>query len=513
MDRPLANSYWVLAGKLLAGEYPLGRERKLTDAGRARVQALLAAGITCFIDLTEDGECPRYDALLPATVAYLRRPITDHGVPRERTQMRRILDEIEAALAAGRSIYLHCRAGIGRTGTAAGCLLIEQGRDGAGALRELNELWRLQCARAASWPEVPQTVEQADYIRSWQPLRSPGLPVRPAPDAIDSGRQPAEISDADLAPVRGLRERFQGALQGLALGDALAAATQFRRPGSFAPVGDLLGGGPFDLPRGAWSDDTAMALCLAESLTECGRFETRDQLARYTRWQREGHLSATGQCLGITAGTAQALAAAQSRRRPFAGKVDPAQRPPEALARVAPVVLHSYSSPEQAVELAADAARTTCRSPLVLDACRLLAAMLHAALRGSAREQVLAPSAAIFGARPLKAEVAAIATRPCGEGVALPDASGDVLAVLELARWCFGSTSSFRAGALRAANLGGNSDVIGAVYGQLAGAHYGVGALPRGWRQALAQPELIAASADALLRDALLRLGEPVSAS
>ena len=84
-------------------------------------------------------------------------------------------------------------------------------------------------------------------------------------------------------------------------------------PGTFAAVGDLLGGGPFDLPRGAWSDDTAMALCLAESLVERGAFDAPDQLKRYTRWQREGYRSATGQCLGITAATARALAAAEWR--------------------------------------------------------------------------------------------------------------------------------------------------------------------------------------------------------
>ena len=100
-------------------------------------------------------------------------------------------------------------------------------------------------------------------------------------------------------------------------------ATQFRTPGTFTPVGDLLGGGPFDLPRGGWSDDTAMALCLADSLLERDGFDARDQVERYRRWQREGYLSATGQCLGITASTARALAMAQWRRRLFSGSHDP----------------------------------------------------------------------------------------------------------------------------------------------------------------------------------------------
>jgi ADP-ribosyl-[dinitrogen reductase] hydrolase len=516
MDRPLANSYWVLPGRLLAGEHPVGREREPGEAGQARLQQLLAAGISCFVDLTEEGECAPYASLLPATVSYLRHAIRDQRVPRRAAQMRRIQDEIASALSAGRTIYLHCRAGIGRTGMVAGCFLVEQGRDGDSALRELNVLWSEQSARAELWPEIPQTLDQAEYIRQWTP-RSGASPA--AAGAAAAAAAPAraeaalEFSDGELGPIRGLRERYQGAMLGLAVGDALAAATQFRRPGSFAPVGDLLGGGPFDLPRGAWSDDTAMALCLAESLAEREQFDAADQLERYLRWQREGYRSATGQCLGITASTARALTVALVQPRRAAGSHDPAQLDPEPLSRVAPVILHAYPEPEAAVALAAEAARSTCQSPLVLDACRLLGAMLHAALSGEPRERVLAPRAALFGKRALRSNVAAIAGRDFGAGYTPPAADGGVLSVLELACWCLASTRSFHEGALRAANLGGNSDVIGAVFGQLGGAYYGVGAIPRPWRQALAQVELIAELADRLLRNALVQIGDSAAAS
>ncbi len=186
----------------------------------------------------------------------------------------------------------------------------------------------------------------------------------------------------------------------------------------------MLGGGPFDLPRGAWSDDTAMALCLAESLVARGSFDARDQLERYTRWQREGYRSATGQCLGITAATARALAVAQWRNPPAAAAGDPAPLEAEALSRVAPIVLHYFAAPEQAVAAAADAARVTSQSPLVLDACRLLAAMLHAALSGAARERVLAPDAALFGAHPLRAPVAALGARAVDASDPAPAADG-----------------------------------------------------------------------------------------
>ena len=96
-----------------------------------------------------------------------------------------------------------------------------------------------------------------------------------------------------------LRDRYRGALLGLAVGDALGTTLEFKRPGSFAPITDMVGGGPFGLKPGQWTDDTSMALCLAESLVECRGFDPVDQLRRYCRWYREGHLSSTGRCFDI----------------------------------------------------------------------------------------------------------------------------------------------------------------------------------------------------------------------
>ena len=109
--------------------------------------------------------------------------------------------------------------------------------------------------------------------------------------------------------------------------------------GTFAPVHDMIGGGNYDLLPGAWTDDTAMALCLAESLIEHRDFDPHDQVARYTAWQQQGYMSASGQCVGITASVSRALAAAKWRRQAFAGSHDPSQLDPEPLARVAPVVM------------------------------------------------------------------------------------------------------------------------------------------------------------------------------
>jgi ADP-ribosylglycohydrolase len=468
---PLPNSYWVIPGRLLAGEYPGGGS---PEATRERLGRLRALGIDAFFDLTQPGELAPYEGALPNGALYQRKPIRDHGLPSNRQAMAEILDALAAALRAGRTAYLHCRAGIGRTGTVAGCLLAERsGQSGVAALAELNRLWKYS-ARSALWPSVPETEEQADYVRDW---------ARTVPDT-----DPLLAPDT-LAAASGLRGRFHGALLGLATGDAVAAATQYGRPGRFTAVGDMLGGGPFDLPRGAWSDDTSMALCLAESLLEHG-FDARDQVQRYRRWQQEGHLAATDQCVGITAGTARALAMAQWRRQAYSGSHDPESQDPAVLSRVPAAVLYFFASEANAAAQAAEAARTTCQAPQVLASCRALALALHAALCGAARATIL--------------------TR--GREVLLP-LTGDALSensalgALAVALDALERTQNFRDAVLYAANQGGNSDVVGACCGALAGAHYTASAIPTMWRNSLMKQQMLEEFADRLLAHALVELG------
>ena len=486
LNKPIGESYWVIEDRLLAGRYPGGKTPK--EAER-RVKSLLEAGFDAFIDLTEPDELPPYDHYLPASVLYVRKPIPDHGVPQSPEHMAEIQAELDGALARGRRVYVHCRAGIGRTGTVVACHLIEQGLKPDAALIRLNELWQGN-DRAATWPDVPETDEQHDYVRAWTP-------------AVDPTKSP-EVMDA----ARTLRERFQGALVGLAVGDALAAHTQFRKPGSFAAVGDLLGGGPFDQPRGAWTDDTAMALLLAESLLAREGFDARDQVERYVRWQREGYGSATGQCVGISANVARALATALYKHQPFAGSHDPEQLDKDPLSRVAPVVMYFFGNAQAAVAKSVEAARITAQAPLVLDCVRLLAAMVHMALTGRDKAAVLHPPRELWATPTTRPEVLVLYDGAYAYRMP-PDITGGggILHALEAALWAFHRTETFREGALLAANLGRDSDVVAAAYGQIAGAYHGVSAIPGIWRNSLMKQEVVIDSADRLLTHALVTLG------
>jgi len=167
-DLPLPNTYWVIPGRLLAGEHPAVADRAESSS---RVGLLRIANLDTYFDLTEPGEQPEYRHLLAKRAEYVRSSIVDQNVPHDVSQTRDLLAAIRSALAKKRGVYVHCRAGIGRTGLVIGCYLAEEEKDGEAALERLNLLWQ-QSARSRHWPRVPQTTEQADYIRRWPQLRA-----------------------------------------------------------------------------------------------------------------------------------------------------------------------------------------------------------------------------------------------------------------------------------------------------------------------------------------------------
>jgi ADP-ribosyl-[dinitrogen reductase] hydrolase len=294
-------------------------------------------------------------------------------------------------------------------------------------------------------------------------------------------------------------ERARGALIGLAAGDALGTTLEFTGPlDPFAPrVTQIVGGGPFGLPPGAWTDDTSMALCLAQSLVAVGGCDPRDQIERYVRWWQHGENSATGRCFDIGNATSGALRRYRQTGDPFAGDPSPSAAGNGSLMRLAPVAL-AAASEAQAVEWAAIQSRTTHAAPTAVDACRLYARLIWRALEGAPKVALLDPAAGDdLGLAPAVAAVArgsyAQKQPPAIRG------TGYVVDALEAALWAFHTGDSFEAGAVLAVNLGQDADTTGAIYGQIAGAHYGLAGIPVAWRQTVLWADQILDLADALL--------------
>lgn len=293
--------------------------------------------------------------------------------------------------------------------------------------------------------------------------------------------------------------RFRGALLGLACGDALGTSVEFRPRGSFTPLEDMIGQGMFNLRAGDWTDDMSMALCLARSLVETGRFDARDQMQRYVRWWREGYLSSTGECFDIGITVRTALARFERSGEPMAGSLDPGSAGNGSLMRLAPVPMFFAPDRARAIHFSAESSRTTHGCVEAVDACRLFGAMLVRALAGADRDDVLAAAEDLAGTPALAPAIAAIARAGYrAKAERQVKGSGYVVLSLEAALWSFATTTNYRDAVLRAANLGEDADTTAAICGQLAGAVYGEDAIPESWREKLAMRALIEETADAL---------------
>jgi ADP-ribosyl-[dinitrogen reductase] hydrolase len=292
-----------------------------------------------------------------------------------------------------------------------------------------------------------------------------------------------------------LHSRYLGTLLGLACGDAVGTTVEFSPRGSFKPVTDMVGGGPFKLKPGQWTDDTSMALCLADSLLSKGKFDARDQMVRYTDWRHRGYLSSTGRCFDIGMTVSKALEKFSISGEPFSGSTDPHSAGNGSLMRLAPVVLFAYPDFPAVLAFAADSSVTTHGAPEAVESCQLFAAFLYAALAGHSKDARLANLNFV----PTQAKLAALLDggfiskdeqNICGSGYCVES--------LEAALWCFFNTNSFEHAVLRAVNLGDDADTTGAIVGQIAGAYYGLEGIPSSWLEKLTMREAIESMAGRL---------------
>lgn len=287
-----------------------------------------------------------------------------------------------------------------------------------------------------------------------------------------------------------MKNKFLGSLFGLAAGDAVGTTLEFTKPGTFKPIDDMYGGGPFKLIPGQWTDDTSMALCLADSIVTKG-FDMKDQLCAYCAWCEDGFLSSTGYCFDVGGTTVQSLYYFAKTGNPFAGDTHEKTSGNGSIMRLTPVVMAYLNTPDF-LDNVINSSRTTHGSRLCVDSCAALSYIIAKALQSGDKKEVLSPN--VFNDLPYNLDNRVMQIVEGSYKYKEPpeiESKGFVLSTLEAALWAFYHSSNFKDGCLKAVNLGGDADTVGAVYGQIAGAFYGLEGIPHSWLNKIWKKPLI----------------------
>lgn len=337
----------------------------------------------------------------------------------------------------------------------------------------------------------------------------------------------ADIRNTNDAALK----KARGSLLGLAVGNAFGAPYEYRTKAQMdAKPAALQMQSSGSAKAGQWTDDTSMALCLAASLLHKNGFDAYDQLARYAWWHNAGYLSCPGRCSAIGASTAKTLKTFEQRRDELAKKLglpvssletdlcitkeqleaanfntrcgEPDNAGNGSLMRLAPIPLFYFRNNEDVLKYAEASSVPSHESQVAIDACKLYAALIAGALNGLGRDELMEASfydSYSKGAHPLCADIASIAQGSYKIEGYDPRirGTGYVVESLKAALWAFyNDKGKFETGVLLAVNLGGDTDTTAAIYGQLAGAVYGIDAIPEEWRKTVYYSDFIVTLAD-----------------
>lgn len=386
---------------------------------------------------------------------WLHLPIVDVTAPGDEFEQRwrSAGPRVRGMLAEGRSVFIHCRGGLGRAGTVAARLLIELGEaDAASAIARVRE-------------------------------------VRPG--AIETRTQ-----ENHLHELWRVYDRACGCLIGLAVGDALGTTLEFKPRDSYDHITDMVGGGPFGLDAGTWTDDTSMALALGDALLASAAkgsiFEPQEAQRRFVEWWKNGAYSPTGHCFDIGITTRQALSRFEQSGDPISGSDDPYSAGNGSLMRLAPVAVWGIGAdPAVMTRVARRQSMTTHAADACLEACEAYSLMLRAAILGADFDSALENARGSYG--PVIGPIVAGSWRAKTRDQI--SSSGFVAHSLEAAIWCVANTDNFDDAVLLAANLGDDADTTAAIAGQLAGAIYGALSIRQSWQERLAWRDEIEALA------------------
>jgi len=432
-------------------------------------------GAATVISLIEDHEfellgVPQLGAEVRSRfMQWLHLPIRDVSVPDAAFEGEWTVagEALRSQLRHGFDVLVHCRGGLGRAGTIAARLLVELGIDPSRAI---------ELVRSAR-PGAIETSEQERYLHG----------QRLIPE-----REPSRALEA-------VRDRARGALIGLAVGDAIGTTLEFEQRDNYDLLQDMVGGGPFGLRAGEWTDDTAMALALADCLNCPSGFSEHALMRRFEDWYMRGSFSCTGTCFDIGITTAQAINRWKSSGNPEAGSTDPMAAGNGSLMRLAPVAIRYWNDRSKLRDVAARQSKVTHAAPEAVDACVYWADLLADAIEGSTRSRVFSPRDQQFAGK--VSNVAKGSWRLKRRDSIR--SGGYVIESLEASLWCSSRSVDFREAVLAAANLGHDADTTAAITGQLAGSLFGYSGIPEAYLNKLAWHDVLLDQADRLFEKSL----------
>ncbi|MDB2496370.1 ADP-ribosylglycohydrolase family protein [Verrucomicrobiales bacterium] len=468
MNSPFPNSYWLEPGRILCGEYPRDFDDLEDHEGMG---AILGAGARVFIDLTEGGELKPYAPIAlanalglgidPGDLEFHRHPIRDVSVPRNRGEMRAILRAIRLARQQGKTVYLHCWGGRGRTGTVAGCALRDLfGLDGNEALELLFERWRA-CAKS-EWSDSPETEEQTGFVRSFNPVRS-------------------------------RKNQIRGALLGATVGDALGVPVEFAgRPAREKdPVTDMREFGTHNQPAGTWSDDTSMILATMAGLVSADTWSPEAVMEEFSLWLKTAKHTPHGTVFDIGNATREAIHRFQDGTGPLqCGGTSDWSNGNGSLMRILPVAL-AYADDADLVEKASQMSALTHAHERSRMSCAFHCLVVSELLHGELLSNATAFAWEVMDHRwDFSSNERSTFDRWHPDRLFAREeteigSSGHVIDTLEAALWVNARHNNYADAVLHAVNLGDDTDTTGCVAGGLAGLIHGQRKIPTEWQETL----------------------------
>ncbi|MDX5629087.1 MULTISPECIES: ADP-ribosylarginine hydrolase Tri1 [unclassified Brenneria] len=314
---------------------------------------------------------------------------------------------------------------------------------------------------------------------------------------IDVGKPDWLRNQPQVVPDSIALDKAKGALVGLAIGDAVGTTLEFSSR-DHVYINDMVGGGPFQLKAGEWTDDTSMALCLAETYLDAGWLDLDLFRKKLVRWYHYGENSSNGRCFGIGNTTRYALDAYLKNGSQWFGNTGGETAGGAAIIRHAPVAIFRRKSFLRIWTESKSQSIATHGSAESINSCQFLGLILHFLLNGHSKEVTFSPHVFSSTLRVLLINAGEYKEKNRDQ----IRSSGYVIDTLEAAMWSVWNTDNFRDAILLAANLGDDADSVAATTGQIAGALYGYSGIPSEWLAKLVQQERIASIAENLFKRA-----------